>query len=253
MAIRAIASNSFPGFPKQMPPFFRQLEKNNTRDWFNSHKSHFESHVRAPMLDLVTRLNNDLRSFAVDHCVDNPSRALYRIYRDTRFSKDKTPYKDHIAATFHRSQLPRNGAAGLYFSVNHLAVEIAGGVYLSDPADFSILRAALAAHPNQFLRFIHDKKLTRLLGPLRGEQLQRLPKGYQHHANSLIAPYLRHKQLYWHIDLPASLALTPKLHSEILTRFRIMMPALNWMNGILLAARAQAAERDRPLRPEPMF
>jgi uncharacterized protein (TIGR02453 family) len=236
-----------------MPSFFRQLVKNNDRDWFAANKAKFEQHVRDPMLDLVTRLNDDLRSFAVDHCVDNPSRALYRIYRDTRFSKDKTPYKDHIAATFHRSQLPRNGAAGLYFSANHKSVEIAGGVYLSDPADFAILRAAIAARPKQFLQLIQDKKLTKIMGPILGDQLRHLSKGYEHHAGTPIEPYLRHKQLYWSVQLPASLALTPQLHREILTRFRVMMPALNWMNRALLAARAAAADRDRPVRPEPMF
>jgi uncharacterized protein (TIGR02453 family) len=205
------------------------------------------------MIDLVTRLNSDLRSFAVDHCVADPAKALYRIYRDTRFSKDKTPYKDHIAATFHRSQLPRNGAAGLYFSANHKAVEIAGGVYLSDPADFASLRQAIAADPHAFIKLVTDKKLTRSMGPITGEKSRRLPKGLESHADSPAAEYLRHKQLYWFVELPASLALTPDFHKEILARFRLMAPALAWMNNALLAARAAQADQDRPVRPEPMF
>src|SRR4051812_46300938 len=138
------ATSSFPGFPKQMPTFFRQLAKNNERDWFAEHKEVFDEKVRGPMLELVALINSDLRAFAVDHCVEVPAKALYRIYRDTRFSKDKTPYKDHIGATYHRCQLPRNGAAGYYFGVSDKSLEVAGGVYLSDPADFAALRAAIA-------------------------------------------------------------------------------------------------------------
>jgi uncharacterized protein (TIGR02453 family) len=236
-----------------MPAFFRQLEKNNDRDWFAAHKGTFDAHVRGPMVDLVTRVNDDLRSFAVDHCLADPAKALYRIYRDTRFSKDKTPYKDHIGATFHRSQLPRNGAAGFYFSANHRAVEVAGGVYLSDPADFNALRRAIAADPGAFVKVVTDKKVTRSMGPIVGEKLRRLPKGFEAHADSPAAEYLRHKQLYWHVELPAALALTPGLHREVVARFRLMAPALAWMNEALLAARAAEADEDRPVRPEPMF
>lgn len=247
------ASSLFPGFPKQMPTFFRQLEKNNDRDWFTAHKSTFDDHVRGPMIDLVTRLNSDLRSFAVDHCVADPAKALYRIYRDTRFSKDKTPYKDHIGATFHRAGLPRNGAAGFYVGANHKYVHIAGGVYLSDPADFAALRNAIAADPKAFLKFVTDKKLTKSMGPIVGDKSRRLPKGFEGHTDSPVAEYLKHKQLYWFADLPAALALTPDLHKEILTRFRLMAPALAWMNNALLAARAAQADQERPVRPEPMF
>jgi uncharacterized protein (TIGR02453 family) len=249
----ATNSPTFPGFPKQMPAFFRQLEKNNDRDWFAAHKETFDTHVRAPMIDLVTRINSDLRSFSVDHCVSDPAKALYRIYRDTRFAKDKTPYKDHIAATFHRCHLPRNGAAGLYFSANHKNVEIAGGVYLSDPADFAALRRAIVADPKTFVRLVTDKKLTKSMGPITGEKSKRLPKAHEQDADSPAAEYLRHKQLYWYVELPPALALTPALHKEIVTRFRVMVPALAWMNNALLAARAAAADHDRPVRPEPMF
>jgi uncharacterized protein (TIGR02453 family) len=243
----------FPGFSKQMPAFFRALEKNNDRDWFTPRKEDFEKHIRQPMIELVGLLNQDLARFAPFHVVDPPSKALYRIYRDTRFSKDKTPYKTHIAATFHRAQLPRNGAAGLYFACSHTCVEIAGGVYLSDPADFAILRRAIADRPNEFHKLVTDKKLTRAMGPIIGEKLTRLPKGYESHAGSPAAEYLKHKQLYWYVELPAKLALTAGLQKELIARFKVMTDALEWMNHALLAARVREGEEARPVRPEPMF
>ncbi len=81
-----------------MPAFFRGLERNNCRDWFTPRKQLFETHIRAPMVELVTLLNQRLRDFAADHVADEPAKLLYRIYRDTRFSRDKTPYKTHLGA-----------------------------------------------------------------------------------------------------------------------------------------------------------
>ncbi len=90
---------AFGGFSQKAMTFLRQLEKNNTREWFQPRKPVFEAELRGPMLRFVALLNEDLARFAVDHVTD-PARAIYRIYRDTRFSKDKTPYKTHIGALF---------------------------------------------------------------------------------------------------------------------------------------------------------
>src|SRR5438552_1080473 len=92
-------AQTFPGFSPKALSFFRQLERNNKREWFQPRKEQFEELCRAPMLELVAQVVDDLREFAVDHVLE-PKRAIYRIYRDTRFSKDKSPYKTHIAAIF---------------------------------------------------------------------------------------------------------------------------------------------------------
>src|SRR5258706_8434221 len=102
----------FAGFSKKMPAFFRGLERNNTREWFASRKELFEAEVRGPMVELVGLVNEELRKFAIDNVVADPKRAIYRLYRDTRFSKDKTPCKTHIGATFPRKGLANQAGAG---------------------------------------------------------------------------------------------------------------------------------------------
>src|SRR5882724_1818851 len=104
---------TFPGFSPKAISFFRQLAHNNRREWFQPRKDLFDNEVRAPMLELIEQINDDLRSFAADY-VTEPKKAIYRFYRDTRFSKDKSPYKTHIAATFARRGLPKNAGAGFY-------------------------------------------------------------------------------------------------------------------------------------------
>src|SRR5947207_2932900 len=102
-------TKKFPGFSKQMPAFFRGLEKNNEREWFAAHKEIFEAQARGPMMELAGRLNEAMKKISAEHVSAEPGRLLYRIYRDTRFSKDKTPYKTHLGATFPHRILTRHG------------------------------------------------------------------------------------------------------------------------------------------------
>jgi uncharacterized protein (TIGR02453 family) len=245
---------SFPGFSRKMPSFFRDLEKNNDRDWFAAHKEFFESQIRSPMIDVVTILNDRLRnSFGLDHAADQPARLLYRIYRDTRFSKDKTPYKTHIGATFHHRKLPRHAGAGYYFEVSHRYVGIAGGVYMPGPEELNAIRSAIAKNPKQFLTVVQNPKLKKLVGKMQGESLKRLPKQWETHADSPIADYLKLKQFFWWAELPTSLALTPRLPATLFRYFEAMSEGMAWFNRIILADRHEQEEDDRPVRPEPMF
>jgi uncharacterized protein (TIGR02453 family) len=90
----------FTGFPAEGMQFFRSLARNNRREWFQPRKHIYDEQVKAPMMELVTALNAEMMRFAPNYVADEPAKAIYRLYRDTRFSKDKTPYKTHIAAIF---------------------------------------------------------------------------------------------------------------------------------------------------------
>jgi uncharacterized protein (TIGR02453 family) len=243
----------FPGFSRQMPGFFRSLERNNRRDWFGPRKELFEAQVRGPMIELVTRHNEQMRSVAPEHAAEEPAKLLYRIYRDTRFSHDKTPYKTHIGATFAHKLLPRHGGAGYYFEVSHRCVGIAGGVYMPGPEELRAIRAAIAADAKGFLAIMEDAKIRRLFGPLQGERLARLPKPWQAHGGSPVAEYLKRKQFYWYVELPAAVALTPRLGGVLMRHFRVVSEGMAWFNEAILADRRQHEEKAQPVRPAPMW
>ena len=246
-------AKTFPGFSSKMPAFFRALKKNNTREWFAPRKELFENHVRAPMIELVTQINEDLKKFALDNAVADPTRAIYRLYRDTRFSKDKTPYKTHIAATFPRRSLPKHAGAGFYFAVSHESVEVAGGMYMPGPEELTAVRRAITTDSKRFLKLVGEKSLVKKLGPLRGEKLKRLPKGFEQ-APAAVSEFLKHKQLYFYATLDAKLALSPRLRREVVGRFEVMADVLGWLNDVLLTA-SQGTEEDQPRakRPDPMW
>lgn len=235
-------ASEFAGFPPEAMRFFRGLTRNNNREWFQQRKQIFDEKVKAPMVELVEAINGELLAFAPQHVIE-PREAIYRIYRDTRFSADKTPYKTHIAANFPRRGFPKHAAAGYYVSVSPKEIEVAGGIYLPGPEELLTIRSFLSEHYGELRRLIADRKLRSLMGELQGEQLQRPPKGFpgDHPAEDL----LRHKQWYFYVTLDGALAPTAELLPEVVKRFRAMQPFVDAMNRPLLerrrSARADAA------------
>ena len=165
----------FSGFPPEAMTFFRGLARNNNRDWFQPRKEIYETKVKAPMCELVEAINAEMLKFAPDY-INDPKKAIYRIYRDTRFSKDKTPYKTHIAAVFPRRGLEKHAGAGLYFSISPQDIEIAGGVYMPGPEQLLAIRTWLAENHAEFRKASRGPE--KLMGKLYGDSLQRVPKGF---------------------------------------------------------------------------
>jgi uncharacterized protein (TIGR02453 family) len=246
-------NKTFKSFPREMQTFFRQLEKNNNREWFAARKEIFEGRVRGPMVELVTLINERMRRISGDHVAEEPAKNLYRIYRDTRFSKDKTPYKTHIAATFAHRSLARHAGAGFYFEVSHRYVGIAGGVYMPGPEELAALRKAIAAEPKRFLKVVENGALRKMFGALQGERLVRMPKEWRGHEGSAAAEYLKMKQFYWWVELPASVAVSAGVVETVVKHFAALEEGIGWFNGVLLAARAEEEKRARPVRPAPMW
>jgi uncharacterized protein (TIGR02453 family) len=229
---------AFQGFPAEGIAFFRSLKRNNRREWFQPRKHIYEEQMKTPMMELVAAINTAMMRFAPDY-VREPREAIYRIYRDTRFSANKTPYKTHIAAVFQKRGLSKHGAAGVYFSVSPEEIEVAGGVYMPEPDTLRTLRNHLAENHTEFRKIVRGRKLRELMGELKGEQLTRVPKGFcaEHPAADLV----RYKQwLFWSMLDPA-LATSPKLLAEVVSRFRAMAPFLEFMNGPLAAAKRRDA------------
>jgi uncharacterized protein (TIGR02453 family) len=223
----------FPGFSGEAMQFFRGLARNNNREWFQARKPVFEEQVKKPMYELVMAVNNAMKRFAPDYVTD-PAKAVYRIYRDTRFSKDKTPYKDQIAASFRRRDLGgEGGGAGFYFAVSHKNVAIGGGVYMPAPETLRDIRTHVAEFRNEFETLLKGRAVKRLLGELQGDQLSRVPKGFR--ADHPAADLLRRKQFLLYTELEPQIATTPDLYEAVVSRFKAMTPFMEFLNAPLAA------------------
>ena len=157
--------------------FLRGLARHNNRDWFQPRKAVYEESVKQPMRELVTALNQALAGFAPEYATD-PEKAIFRIYRDVRFSKDKKPYKEHIAASFPLRGGMAHGHGGFYVAVSHKEVAVGGGVYMPEPATLLAIRSHIAENHRALRRILANPKVRRLLGEMQGEQLARVPKGF---------------------------------------------------------------------------
>jgi len=221
----------FPGFPKAGLAFLRSLKRNNRREWFQPRKEVFDTQLKAPMTTLVEAVNAALLEFAPDHITD-PAKAIYRIYRDTRFSSDKTPYKTHIAAVFPRRGLDRHSSAGFYFHISTESVGLAAGAYMPGPEQLRDVRAWLAENHTMFRRAARGPE--KLWGKLQGSALTRNPKGFdpEHPASDLI----RMKQWVYSVELDIKLAATPQLLGELTKRFRVAAPVIAMLNAPLRAS-----------------
>jgi uncharacterized protein (TIGR02453 family) len=220
--------------------FLRGLARNNRREWFKERKETFETKVMAPMSELAAALNAEMVKFAPDYTTE-PREAIYRIYRDTRFSSDKTPYKTHVAAIFPRRGLGKHSGASFYFSVSAKEIEVAGGLYMPGPEQLLAVRRHLEQRHIEFRRIVRAKKLAGLVGELAGDQLLRAPKGFSPHHPA--ADLIRHKQWYVYSTLDPDLAITPYLLPEILKRFQAAAPFVAFLN-VPLAGKRKKRDSD---------
>lgn len=217
----------FPGFSPQAITFLRGLERNNKREWFQPRKEIYEEQVRKPLEQLVNAVNSELAEFSPRH-VTPAKKAIFRIYRDTRFSKDKRPYKTHIAATFFLQNLGKAAGPCFYFHFTPKELLIFAGVWMPEREELLAIRNMLAEQHQEFRSLLAGRNLRKSMGDLKGEQLSRVPKGFaaDHPAEELI----RHKQWFLESTLDASAVTSSRMLPEIATRFRAAAPMVEFLS-----------------------
>jgi uncharacterized protein (TIGR02453 family) len=208
--------------------FLRALKRNNDREWFRERKDRYEADVRQPMVALLDQLARDFKSFAPDF-VAEPKVSLYRIYRDTRFSADKTPLKTHVAAHFPMRSMPRGEGGGLYVEVAPTWVWMGGGLYLPSPTQLQSLREHIADHHQRLHRLVTKASFRRTVGALDGERLSRVPRGYP--KDHPAAHYLQFKQFLAGREFEAEFAISAAFHRELLATFRAVAPLVRFLNA----------------------
>jgi uncharacterized protein (TIGR02453 family) len=217
-------------FPAETLRFLRALKRNNRREWFNAHRDDYEAYVRQPMTAIVERLAVDLRTFAPE-LVASPKVSMYRIYRDTRFSEDKKPYKTHVAAVFPTRGLNKHEGAGTYFHVSGDEVWIGGGMYSPQPPQLFAVREHIAGHVKQLRAIVESSGFRRHVGELGGDTLSRVPRGFA--KDHPAADYLMHKQFVAGAEFPAAFASSPAFYKTLLTVFRQVVPLARFLNAPL--------------------
>jgi uncharacterized protein (TIGR02453 family) len=215
--------------------FLRALAKNNDREWFTPRKAVFETELKEPMLAIVRKVTDAMTDFAPNH-VRPAEKSLFRIYRDTRFSNDKRPYKTHVAAWWSHQGLEKTSGAGFYFHISPKEVVVAAGAYMPEKDQLAAIRNWLLDHHAEFRKLLRSAALRKVFAEFQGNALTRPPKGFpkDHPALDLI----QCRQWGLHASLPAEAALKPELAATIIRSFRLAAPVVDALNTPIAAAAA---------------
>jgi len=217
--------------------FFRGLAKHNDKPWFEAHRAEYESEVREPMRALIVDMNDRFKRFAPEIGGD-PKRGMFRINRDIRFSKDKSPYKTHAACWFsHRSASSKvgseanEGSAGFYFHLQPGGKSLVGaGLWMPPRPQLNKLRDAIADDPKAFDRMARG--LGKRYGGLEDESmLKRMPRGYA--EDHPAAKWLRYQSFTSGRALKDSDVTSAKLPALLARDFEGLLPLVRWLNGAL--------------------
>lgn len=209
----------FNGFPEDFFRFFDELKKNNNRDWFNANKPRYHASVVQPMGEYITGVAPYLQGISPFYKADPRPHggSMFRIYRDTRFAKDKTPYKTHAACHF-RHQAGRDAhAPGFYMHIETDRVSFGGGVWLPPSRQLGLIREFIADNPSAWEKLTRSAAV-RKLGGVKGDSLKRPPRGYDPDARHL--EDLKRKSFFLMADAGVELALGPELVTESARVFR---------------------------------
>jgi uncharacterized protein (TIGR02453 family) len=223
-----------PGFSPKTLAFLRALKKNNEREWFHAHREEYEKHCRQPMIAVIEHLAKDFKAFAPEMLAD-PKVSLFRQFRDTRFSEDKTPLKTNIAAVFPNRKLGRMNGAGLYFEIAPGWVWIGGGLWAPDTSQLQLVREHIVRNQKKFEAIVKSPGFKKI-GGLKGATVSRVPRGFpkDHRA----ATYLQYKQFLASIEEKAALATTKDFYRQLVATLKTIVPLVRFLNEPLLAAQA---------------
>lgn len=215
--------------PKSTIQFLKELKQHNDRDWFMKNKPRYtEAHEQftqfvGDLLKHLVKFDPSLVGVTANQCV-------FRIYRDVRFSKDKSPYKTHFGAyiTSIGKKTDVHGKAGYYLHIEPGASMLAGGAYVPDGTWLKAIRQEIDYNGAEFRKILSGKKFKEYFGELEGEKLTRLPKGYPETHPDI--ELLKHKSHLAVHNLTDKQVLDNKFLIHCATVFKAMHPLNTFLN-----------------------
>jgi uncharacterized protein (TIGR02453 family) len=218
-------SDTFSGFRSEAIQFLADLAANNDRAWFQPRKADYERLLKRPLEQLCVALQERFERDGLPLRAD-PARSPFRIYRDVRFSKDKSPYKTNIGASF-----PWTGGgdldAGGYFHFEPGQIYVGGGMWHPEPARLAAVRGAIAADPDAMARLLEEPDFAREFGSIGGDKLKRVPTGFP--ADHPAAELLKHKDFTFGRRLSDAQATSPNLPDVLAASFATGVPVMRFL------------------------
>ena len=224
-----IDQNEYPPFPGFQPAafeFLQQLAANNSRDWFKPRKSTYDDEIVWPMRCLLVEVSREAASRGLTLTAD-PKKAMFRIYRDTRFSKNKDPYKTSAGAVLTRTGTNKS-PGGVYIHLEPDACFLGAGFWRPENDQIKRWRNAIVERGDDFLEMVSRLKASKLELENHGEALKRMPRGYEEHAGTEVEPYLKWKSFTSGRSVKDKAMQKPKFAAEVVQFAEDVYPLLEF-------------------------
>ncbi len=213
-------------FDKDYLAFFKKLAANNHKQWFDENRSTYEKIVREPfksfVSDLIIAIHEEDTSIQIA-----AKDAIFRINRDIRFSKDKTPYKTFNSALISKTGRKDKAYPGMYLELSPEKLAIYGGVYMPDTQQIQKIRAFLQEHITTWQSLITNSNFKQYFGNIKGEKNKRIPSEFRETASDF--PVLYNKQWYYQAELPAKTILQENLIETIVDYYQVSYPVQEFL------------------------
>ena len=207
--------------------FLNELRRNNNRDWFNRNKERYLA-AYENMISFADAFLNEMRKH--DRIETSSGKeSLFRIYRDTRFSKDKAPYKAYWAGHFKRATKKLRG--GYYFQIGPRETLAAGGFFNPNPADLLRIRKDIDHNFSDWKKLLSNKTLVKTFGKIQGDEVTTAPKGFS--KDNPAIELLRHKQFYFERNFTDAEVTSKNFFREMNTTFKNLRAYFDYMSDVL--------------------
>ncbi|MEN9442051.1 MAG: hypothetical protein RLZ33_2128 [Bacteroidota bacterium] len=211
--------------------FFIELAPNNHKDWFDLNRKRYEKSVKEPFKDFVEHMIKEIAKTDASFKDLEAKDCIFRINRDIRFSKDKTPYKMNVSAVVAPEGKKSKAVNGVYFEFGPEHVRVYGGIYEIDKDDLLTVREGIANDLKGFQEAYSNPRFKKVFGTILGEKNKVIPKELKEAAEK--EPLIFNKQWYFYAQFDAETVLDPKLDQLLLDCFEAGKPVEHYFNKLI--------------------
>src|SRR5680860_402665 len=208
-------------FDKDFTNFFKELEKNNSKEWFDKNRKRYEKSVKEPFKKFVLDLIEALQKVYPNVDLSN-EYSIMRINRDIRFSADKTPYKIHMGSMIMPNGKKDKTKPGFYIQANHKDVRVYSGAHMLEKEQLQAARTHIRKNLKEFDILINDKDFVQAFGEILGEKNKRLPKEFKEVEDK--QPLIANKSFYWYFKLKPETLTRDGLIDALVSRHKNALP-----------------------------
>lgn len=206
--------------------FFKELAANNHKEWFDANRKRYEEVVRDPFKHFIGIFIEQLRIEEPDLLIE-PKDAIFRINRDIRFAKDKTPYKVNNSALISVKGRKDKNCPGVYVEFGPEKLGFYGGIYAPDTKQVQKVRSFIASNHKSFVTVLNDKEFSKNFSEIQGEKSKRIPKEFKEIGEK--EPLIWNKQWYYYKHMSPELITGDQLLSELLRLEKIARPVKDFL------------------------